>query len=376
VVTRTANTTTAASVDYATSDNAGGQNCSVANGLASSRCDYISAFGTLNFAAGETSKTITILTIDDSYLEGPETFTVTLSNAKGAILGPLQTKSVTITDNESGANGPNPISTTSFFVRQHYLDFFSREPDASGLAFWIQNIDGCSPQPSCSEIQHINTSAAFFLSTEFQQTGYLVERIYKASFGDGSGTSTIGGQHALGVPIIRLNEFLADTQEIGQGVIVNQGNWQQQLENNKQAFTSEFVQRSRFAGAFPTSWTPAQFVDALFMNAGITPSSTDRTTAINEFASASNTADMAARGRVLREVAENTTLAQQEFNRAFVLMQYFGYLRRNPNDPQDSDYTGYDFWLIKLNQFNGNYVAAEMVKAFIVSTEYRNRFGP
>ncbi len=75
-------------------------------------------------------------------------------------------------------------------------------------------------------------------------------------------------------------------------------------------------------------------------------------------------------------MAENATLQQQEFNRAFVLMQYFGYLRRNPNDNPDSDYSGYDFWLSKLNQFNGNYITAEMVKAFITSTEFRGRFGP
>ena len=54
-------------------------------------------------------------------------------------------------------------------------------------------------------------------------------------------------------------------------------------------------------------------------------------------------------------------------------MQYYGYLRRNPNDPQDSDYTGYDFWLTKLNQFGGNYNNAEMVKAFVSSLEYRQR---
>jgi hypothetical protein len=82
------------------------------------------------------------------------------------------------------------------------------------------------------------------------------------------------------------------------------------------------------------------------------------------------------RGRVLREVAENQTLSSAEFNRAFVLMQFFGYLRRNPNDPQDTDYAGYEFWLGKLDQFNGNFVNAEMVKAFITSSEYRQRFGP
>jgi hypothetical protein len=75
-------------------------------------------------------------------------------------------------------------------------------------------------------------------------------------------------------------------------------------------------------------------------------------------------------------VAEDADLNTAEFNRAFVLMQFYGYLRRNPNDAPDTDYTGYDFWLGKLNQFNGNFVNAEMVKAFIVSGEYKQRFGP
>ena len=79
---------------------------------------------------------------------------------------------------------------------------------------------------------------------------------------------------------------------------------------------------------------------------------------------------------MLRAVAEDPDLNNAEFNRAFVLMQFFGYLRRNPNDAPDADYTGYDFWLTKLNQFNGNFRNAEMVKAFITSIEYRQRFGP
>ena len=76
-------------------------------------------------------------------------------------------------------------------------------------------------------------------------------------------------------------------------------------------------------------------------------------------------------------VAENSTLAQQEFNRAFVLMQYFGYLRRNPNDPPEAtlDFQGYNFWLNKLDSFHGDFNQAEMVKAFIGSSEYQHRFG-
>jgi hypothetical protein len=163
---------------------------------------------------------------------------------------------------------------------------------------------------------------------------------------------------------------------VSKDVIVGQLGWELQLENNKAAFAQAFVSRSRFANAYPTTLTPTQFVDALFTKTGVTPSSSDRSAAVNEFGGAGNTADTSARARAVRRVAENSTLVQQEKNRAFVLIQYFGYLRRDPNATPDSDYSGYDFWLTKLNQFNGNFVNAEMVKAFILAGEYRQRFGP
>src|SRR5947208_10597079 len=132
----------------------------------------------------------------------------------------------------------------------------------------------------------------------------------------------------------------------------------------------------RFTTELPTTLTPAQFVDNLNLNAGNVLSSAERTTAINLFAGAASTSNLTARGQALRQVAEDADLANAEFNRAFVLMQFFGYLRRNPNDAPDADYSGYEFWLVKLNQFNGDFQKAEMVKAFIVSSEYRQRFGP
>jgi len=374
-VTRGGDATAAASVSFATSDGAGLQNCNVANGKASSRCDYISTLGTINFAAGEVSKTIPILIVDDSYAEGDEVFNITLTNPLGASLGAQALATITIKDNES-TSGVNQIDLAGFFVNEHYFDFLNRQPDASGLAFWTNEITLCGSNQACIELKRVNVSAAYFLSIEFQQTGYLVERVYKAAYGDAIGNSTFGGSHTLAVPIVRLNEFLPDTQEISKGVVVGQAGWEQAIENNKVAFTSEFVQRSRFTSAYATSLTPTQFVDRLFANTGVSPSPTDRSAAINEFGIALNTADVAARARALRRVAENATLSTNEFNRAFVLMQFFGYLRRNPNDPQDTDYSGYDFWLTKLNQFNGNFANADMVKAFITSGEYRQRFGP
>jgi cytochrome c peroxidase len=262
----------------------------------------------------------------------------------------------------------NAIDDTTTFVIQNYCDFLNREPDSAGLAFWSNQISQCGTNTACIESARVNTSGAFFLAIEFQDSGYLVYRFYKAGFGN-----------LPGAPVpVRFSDFLPDAQQIGQGVVVGQTGWQTVMENNKQAYAVAFVQRSQFTNAFPASMSPAAFVDTLFNNAGITPASADVSAAIAEFGGAANTADAAARARALRRVAENSTLAQQEFNSAFVLMQYFGYLRRNPNDAPEPtlDFQGYNFWLNKLNQFNGNFSAAEMVKAFLASSEYRHRFGP
>ena len=372
-VVRTGDTSKAVAVNYATNTDAGVP-CSTANGIASPKCDFTAALGTLNFAAGETSKPITILISQDSFVEGPEVITLTLSSPTGgAALGTPATMSVTIADDASEPP-TNIIDDANTFVRMHYHDFLNREADQSGLNFWTGQMTNCGN--SDLTVCRVNVSGAFFLSIEFQQTGYLVERIYKTSYGDATGTSTIGGSHQIFVPVVRANEFLTDTQRVGRGVVVNQTGWETVLENNKQAYALEFVQTSRFISAFPTTMTPAQFVDKLNQNAGNVLSASERTTAINLFGNAADTTNVNARAQALRQVAEDADLYNAEFNRAFVLTEFIGYLRRNPNDLPDTDYSGYDFWLGKLNQFNGDYIAAEMVKAFISSSEYRQRFGP
>jgi len=361
-VNRNGDTTQAVTVDYATSDI-----------TADERKDYTPTRGTLQFDAGIGMRDIEVLINVDAFNEGSELVLLTLSNPTGgAALGAQATTTLQI-DNSFWTPPPaNSIDDPERFVRQHYHDFLNREAsnDPDGLAFWTNQITECQqPGATCSaELRRINVSAAFYLSIEFQETGYLVYRFYKSAYGNIPGTP---------VPL-RLSEFLPDTQRIGRGVVIGRPGADQQLEANKVAYALDFVSRSRFTTAYPTTLTPAEFVDALFTNAGVGPSATDRNAAINEFAGAGNTADVAARARALRRVAENSTLKQQETNKAFVLMQYFGYLRRNPNDPPEAalNFDGYNFWLGKLNEFNGNFVNADMVKAFIVSGEYRQRFGP
>ena len=243
---------------------------------------------------------------------------------------------------------PTTAATTRppSFVRQHYVDFLNRAPDASGFAFWQNNINSCATA-GCRDARRIDTSAAFFLSIEFQQTGFLVEKTYQASFNR--------------VPAFR--EFIRDTQAIGQGVVIGQPGADAQLESNKQSFFSQYVARSDFISIYG-GLTNDQYVDALNANTGGSLSASDRNALVSGLNGATET-----RATVLRKVAENAAFASHEFNRAFVLMQYFGYPRRDP------DTSGFNFWLSKLNSFGGDFRKAEMVKAFLTSSEYRQRFG-
>ncbi|HWS90899.1 MAG TPA: S8 family serine peptidase [Pyrinomonadaceae bacterium] len=353
VVTRTGDPALPFTVNYTTAD-----------GTASSRSDYNTAVGKLSFAAGETSKTIPVLINEDSHVEGAETFTITLSNPSvcQAALGAQSSATIQINDDATEPS-TNPIDDSTNFVRQHYHDFLNREPDAPGLAFWVGGIESCGANAGCREAKRIDTSAAFFLSIEFQGTGGFVYHAYTAAFGP----TRIGGT----VPLT-IQEFLPDAQQVGNGVIIGEAGAEARLEANKRAYLLEFVQRPEFLAQYPNSMTPEQFVDALNANTGNSLTQAERDDLVAQL-SANNTAQ--GRADVLREVIDNAAFQARERNRAFVLMQYFGYLRRNPNDPPDSDFSGYNFWLNKLNQFNGDFRAAEMVKAFITSIEYRSRFG-
>jgi hypothetical protein len=125
-------------------------------------------------------------------------------------------------------------------------------------------------------------------------------------------------------------------------------------------------------------------VDALFANAGVTPTASERSAAIAAYAGG----DTAGRAAALRSVADSDSVYAAQYNPAFVLMQYFGYLRRNPDDPPDTGFGGYDFWLAKMDSFSqpgenvrdesvalARVARAQMVEAFITSIEYRDRFG-
>ena len=84
---------------------------------------------------------------------------------------------------------------------------------------------------------------------------------------------------------------------------------------------------------------------------------------------------IAPESKIVHNRVHLATPESRELNRAFVFMQYFGYMQRNPDDPPDHNLDGLNFWLQKLASFGGDYQKAEMVRAFVESAEYRNRFG-
>jgi CSLREA domain-containing protein len=349
-VSRVGDTSTEASVDYSSQ-----------SGTASDRTDFTTALGTLHFAPGETAMSFTVLVSEDSFVEGTETATLALSNPVGAGLGTQATATLEITDDQPEQTN-NPLDVAEQFVCQHYQDFLNREHDVAGLNFWTNEIESCGADLQCREVKRINVSAAFFLSIEFQETGGDVIRTQRAAFGNKSDTAASR---------LTYLQFLRDARQVGKGVVVGEPGWQQKLENNKQAYAEQVVTSVQFVAQYPLNQNADTFVDALFASAGVVPSATERQDAINAFGAGAT----AGRTAALRKVTDSQTLRAAEFRPAFVLMQYYGYLRRNPTDPPDNNDNGYQFWLAKLNAFNGDFAQAEMVKAFIVSTEYRSRFG-
>ena len=238
---------------------------------------------------------------------------------------------------------PNPLESARFFVRQQYLDFLNRVPDQAGFDFWTGQIaTTCGADLACIHNRRVDVSAAFFVEQEFQESGAFVYRLYKAAFGE---------QTAFRPPYAT---FGPDRARIVGGATLNEG---------KLAFANEFVTRDLFTARYSAGLTAAQFVDAILANllpgAGVSFTATERAAFINDV-------NTGGRGLMLKNLGDNTAFKNAVFNRAFVLTQYFGYLKRDP------DQAGYDFWLGVINGQPQN--IRGMVCAFVTSAEYQLRF--
>jgi hypothetical protein len=368
VVTRS-DSSGAASVDYRTTDTdtfTVGCADKVNNlGSAYGRCDFATVVGTLSFAAGETSKTILVPVVDDSYAEGNETFNLVLSNPSVGTLG-LANATVTINDNES-ADGTNPMLLTTdpgiaFFVRQHYLDFLGREPEVGepwsnvlrncGNQF---NTDPASPSAGCDRI---TVSGAFFGSPEFKSKGIYVIDFYRVAFNR----------------LPTYSEFSVDLASIT-------GATAAETNAKRATFANNFVLRPEFVNGPPNAYgamSNSTYVTTLMGRYGLSsimtpdPANPDGaakvTLTTNDLTNALNGSTLT-RAQVLRAIVQSDEVTGNfEAVNAFVASQYYGYLRRTP------DTGGFNGWVTYLTNNPSDF--RTMVNGFVNSTEYRLRFGP
>ncbi|HEY0081523.1 MAG TPA: Calx-beta domain-containing protein, partial [Pyrinomonadaceae bacterium] len=307
-ITRKGEVSEAASADYRTSDTDAftigcADNSNNGNG-AFGRCDFATTVGRIDFAPGERQKTLTVPLIDDGHDENSETFQVVLSNLMGASsASPNLTATVTVHDNDV-ANAPNPIFTTPFFVRQHYLDFLSREPEAGEP--WSGVLDRCPNVNNDASCDRLLVSQSFFGSPEFQLKGLYVFRFYKLAFN-------------------RLPEYT----EIVSDMSFVAGATEAEVYARKAQLSRLFTERSEFQNAYGNLSNDA-FVSALLGRYQLTQISTPdpaqpdgtakvaftRETLINRLNAGTLT-----RAQVFRAVADSDEASVREFDNAFVAMQ-------------------------------------------------------
>ncbi|HEX8456816.1 MAG TPA: SBBP repeat-containing protein, partial [Pyrinomonadaceae bacterium] len=305
-------------------------------GSAYARCDFATTIGALSFGVGEISKTLTVPIIDDGFAEGAETFDLKLVNATGASLGAPSLIRVTIQDNDA-AGAANPVVTSfPFFVRQQYLDFLSREPDQDGLNAWLRVLNGCAnpnaPPNVPSGCDRIFVSGeGFFRSVEFQLKGFYVFRFYKVAFSR----------------LPEYTEIVADMSFVA-------GQTAEEVYARKAQLATLITQRQEFADLYG-ALTNAQYVNLLLSRYGLTQITTPDPAHPDDAAKVTLTAaelinrlntNALSRAQVLRAIADSDAVSAKEFNNAFVGMQYYGYLRRKP------DQSGFDAWLRVLQAGN------------------------
>jgi hypothetical protein len=299
-----------------------------------SRTAITDSSGFYSFSDVETSGFYTVTPSRANYSFGPAERSFTSLSRK---------TEAAFTATASQQQTSNPLDTNMFFARQQYLDFLGREPDANGLAYWTSELDKCGDDAACLNQRRIGISAAFFIESESQLTGSYIYRLYKGA---------LGRQ-------VSYAEFSADRPQVIGG---------ESLEASRAAFAGQFVQRGEFMQKYSQATSAESFVDDLLMNirqASGADLTGQRSALIAKYRSASEMNE--SRALVVREAIDNGAFQSAEYNKAFVTMEYFGYLRR------DAEEGGYQFWLNVLdNQEPGNYRG--MVCSFITSAEYQERF--
>ena len=327
-VTRNGNASNVATVRYATWDLS-------AAGQASQKSDYSINTGVLRFAAGETSQTFTIRLTNDRFVEGPERIQLMLSNptGTGVGLGSPHDAQLEIVDNDVAPTSANPIDGSSFFIRQHYLDFLGREPSAVALNHWWNMIEACGTA-ACKTAARNTVSSQILLSAESVDSVGLIYRMHKAAYGN----RALYGELMLHAQVQRAR-----------GVT---------------AMTEVFMANPEFVLKFGDLSNSA-YVNTLVAGSAYAFSTTTK----NAWISGLNGATLS-RATVLLQLARHSGYQAATRSGWTVLAGYWGYFRRDP------DVAGFNARLNLLNAGGGNPLSSGLINGFVTSPEYRQRFGP
>ena len=267
-----------------------------------------------------------------------------------------------------GTNTVITINDFDFFVSQQYIDFLKRFPEPAGLQFYL---DTLNPNKICqpSDVECIKTlrgivAANFFRSPEFQRKGSYVMYLYMVSLGQRpvtpaelTDTSKIDRPH--------YTEFMADLAAIS-----TPNNDPALTEQKKNALADAWMLRTEIQAKYG-ALSNANFVQTLVNTAGITLS--NQAQLVSDLNAGTKT-----RAQVLRAIAESTEVSDKFYKQAFVTMEYFGFLRRDPEDCHGSPDPSQCGYIFHNNRFQLGFDPAVIenviVRGFMESPEYLNRF--
>jgi hypothetical protein len=263
-----------------------------------------------------------------------------------------------------GTNTLITINDYDFFVQQQYIDFLRRFPDASGMQFYLNILNGCQPTDTqCILYTRGAVSGNFFRSPEFQQKGLFVMYLYMVSIGQRAATvAQLSDPTKVERP--HYTEFLADLTSISDTT--------QDLDTLKNALVANWLQRAEIQQKYG-SLSNTQFVQTLEQTAGVTVST--ESSLIAGLNNGSQT-----RAQVLRSIVESPEVNNAYNSQAFVTMEYFGYLRRDPevckgsSDPANCGYIYQNNRFTQLAGGDPNILQNFIIRGFIESPEYINRF--
>ena len=225
---------------------------------------------------------------------------------------------------DTGAASGLSTATNEQFVKQQYLDFLGREPDADGLSYWLSEM--ASGTKTRADVVNF-----FVFSDEFQEKVAPVSRLYQAYF--------------LRIP---------DTSGLNYWINLKLGG------TSLADISTEFAKAEEFSRLYGTL-DDTSFVNLVYTNVlGRPADASGLTYWVDDRLAVGDS-----RGTVMIGFSESKEYKDFTLNKIRVIAFYYGMLRRAP------DQSGFDYWVAKLD---AGEAPNDLINGFLASNEYQSRF--